>query len=366
MEELKNTPIKIRPEVAAIPPYKQGMAPSKPGFKLSSNENPFAPLPEVVQAADATTINRYAGVAMPELRAKIGAKFGLSPEDSQDQVHLGAGSVSILYQLIQAVVGVGDNYVYAWPSFEGYPLLGIASGAQGIPIDLTKKFKHDLKAMAKAVNEDTRAVILCSPNNPTGPTISAKKFHKFMQSIPSDVLVILDEAYFEFVTDPKAVNGAEVLPQYANVVVLRTFSKAYGLAGLRIGYGVGNAAIWDAAKVAAIPLSVTGQAEAAALASLEPKNEELLQQRIAELVARKEELVAGLRDLGYEVPEAQGNFVWLPLGDDSVPFANAFLEEGTLLRPFAGVGVRITVGEAESIPEVLRIAAKFKKENVNN
>lgn len=361
MEELNKTPVKIRPEVLAVPAYKQGMAPSKQGFKLSSNENPFATLPEVQEAVNNADVNRYAAVAMPELRAAIGGLFGLNAETSQHMVHLAAGSVSILYQLIHAVAGPGDNYVYAWPSFEGYPLLSIATGAKGIPVALNNKFEHDLKAMAKTVTEDTRAILLCSPNNPTGPVIGAKNFHSFMKSIPKDVLVVLDEAYRELVTDSKAVRGEEVLEDYPNLVVLRTFSKAYGLAALRIGYGVGHPAVWEAARVTGIPLSVTAQAEAAASVSLTPAVSDQLNQQIAQLVDRRVALAEGLRSLGYEIPEAQGNFVWVPLGDDSLAFAEAFMQEGILVRPFAGSGVRISVGEAESVPEVLRIAGEFKK-----
>lgn len=360
------SPVRIRPEILAVPAYKQGMAPKKPGFKLSSNENPFE-TPEAIKAAiDAADVNRYAAVAMPELRAAIGSLFGFDAETSQSHVHLGAGSVSILYQLIQAVAGPGDNYIYAWPSFEGYPLLGLASGAQQKRVDLTATSDHDLQAMAAAVDENTRAVLLCSPNNPTGPAIKARDFHEFMQSVPNDVLVVLDEAYREFVTDPDAVHGedfygASASTNYPNLVVLRTFSKAYGLASLRIGYGVGDAAIWNAARVTGIPLSITGQAEAAALAALQPETRTQIEEQIVELISRRTELVTGLRELGYEVPDAQGNFVWLPLGERSVEFAEVFMQEGTLVRAFAGSGVRISVGEKESIAQVLQLAKAFKQ-----
>lgn len=342
-----------------MPAYRQGATPSKPGFKLSSNENPFATLPQVAAAVSATPVNRYAAAAMPQLRSAIGSMFGLDPADSAAAVHLGAGSVSILYQLIQATAGAGDEYLYAWPSFEGYPLLGIASQATPVTVPLTDAAEHDLEAMADAITDQTRVILLCSPNNPTGPAIFATEFTRFMSRVPADVLVVLDEAYREFVTDPEAVHGEEVLATYDNLVVLRTFSKAYGLASLRIGYGVGHPAIWEAARVTGIPLAVTAQAEAAALASITPEAQSALQQQISQLVQQRDTLVAELRTLGLRVPEAQGNFVWLPLREHSNSLAAAFSEEGTLVRSFAGEGVRISVGEPESLPEVLRVIESF-------
>lgn len=360
MSPTTEPPIRIRSEILAVPPYRQGAAPTRPGFKLSSNENPFPPLPAVEAALVAQTgMNRYAGAAMPELRAAIGERFGLDRAASQQAVHLAPGSVAILYQLIQAVVGPGESFVHAWPSFEGYPFLGLASGAECVKVPLAPGARHDLDAMAEACTERTRAVILCSPNNPTGPAINRDEFDRFMGLVPADTLVILDEAYREFVTDPQAVRGEDVLALHPNLVVLRTFSKAFGLAGLRIGYAVGDPRVLDAARTTAIPLAVTAQAEAAALATLAPDSLATLERQIAELVERRSALVAGLREQGYDVPDAQANFVWIELGDDAVALADAFVAEGTLVRPFPGHGVRISVGEADSVAEVLRITAAF-------
>lgn len=352
--------VRIRPEVLATPAYRQGSTPSKPGFKLSSNENPFPPLPGVHEAIAerATFANRYAAAAMPELRAAIAADFDVPLE----WVHLAAGSVAILYQLVHAVAGAGDEYSFAWPSFEAYPGLGLASGAQAVAVPLAAGARHDLNAMADAITDRTRAVLVCSPNNPTGPAVRRAEFEAFMARVPGDVLVVLDEAYAEFVTDDQAVRGTEVLLQYPNLVVLRTFSKAYGLAGLRIGYGVGDPALLTAAASVSIPLSVTGIAETAALASLRPEARAALSAQIAELVVRRDRLVAALRELGLQIPDAEGNFVWVPEGSASsggVPSAQAlgeaFAEAGTLVRPFAGHGVRISIGEDESRAEVVRI-----------
>ncbi|MFV0435308.1 MAG: histidinol-phosphate transaminase [Leucobacter sp.] len=365
MSEQAQPPVRIRPDVLATPAYRQGATPTKPGFKLSSNENPFAPLPGVLEAiaARGAEANRYAAAAMPELRSAIAERFGATP----DWVHLGAGSVTILYQLVHAAAGQGEEFMYAWPSFEAYPSLGLSSGAVRVAVRLNARAEHDLDAMADAVTERTRVILLCTPNNPTGPAIRRADFDRFMARVPSDVLVVLDEAYREFVTDPEAVRGEEVLRHHPNLVVLRTFSKAYGLAALRIGYGLGHPVVLRAAASVSMPLAVTGIGESAALAALAPEAEEASAERIAVLVSRREELAAELRALGIAVPDAQGNFVWVPEGDpqtggvdSAVGLAEAFAEEGTLVRPFAGHGVRISVGEAESLPEVVRIVREYR------
>lgn len=348
-------PVRLRPEVLAVPAYRQGAAPTRPGFKLSSNENPFDPLPSVLEALwDRADVNRYAAAAMPELREQLAERFGVTP----DRVHLAAGSVAILYQLVHAAAGPGEEYVHAWPSFEAYPALGLASGATGVRVPLTVTAEHDLDAIADAITDRTRVILVCSPNNPTGPTVRRDAFDRFMARVPETTLVVLDEAYREFVTDPDAVRGEEVLPLHENLVVLRTFSKAYGLAGLRIGYAVGHPAILSAAATTAIPLSVTGVADVAARASMLPQAQAEHDARIAEIVSRRDALVRGLAELGVDVPQAQGNFVWVPqaaTGIDAVALAAAFSESGTLVRPFPGDGVRISVGERESVGEVLRV-----------
>ncbi len=346
-------PVRIRPEIASLPPYKQGTQAGGDAFKLSSNENPFDPLPGVVEAVQAATaLNRYPDASAARLRARLAERYGVAP----DEVHVAAGSVSILYQLALATSGPGDEIIHAWRSFEAYPGLATVAGATGVPVPLRAGARHDLDAMAAAVTDRTRLIIVCSPNNPTGPVVTQAEFDGFLQKVPADVLVVLDEAYAEFVTDPDAVSGAAVLAAGApNVVVLRTFSKAYGLAGLRVGYAVGHSRILDASRATAIPLSVTAQAEEAALASLDREDE--LLERVAAIAARRDALAAALRDAGWDVPEAQGNFVWLPAGDETLAAAAAFGAAGLIVRPFAGDGLRISVGEEESVDSVLRIAA---------
>ncbi len=346
-------PVRIRPEIAALPAYKQGKQAGADAFKLSSNENPFDPLPGVVAALQAATaVNRYPDASASRLRARLAERYGVA----EDAVHIAAGSVSILYQLAQATSGPGDEIVYSWRSFEAYPNLPVISGAAAVTVANTADGRHDLVAMAAAVTARTRMVIVCSPNNPTGPIVTQREFDAFLAAVPADVLIVLDEAYAEFVTDPDAVDGRRVLEGgHANVVVLRTFSKAYGLAGLRVGYAIGHARILDAARSTGIPLSVTAAAEDAALASLDAEDE--LLDRVRIIAERRDRLAARLRDAGWDVPQAQGNFVWLPAGDRALEVAAAFEQAGLIVRPFAGDGVRISVGEEESLDRVVDVAA---------
>lgn len=346
-------PVRVRPEVAALPPYKQGKQAGAEAFKLSSNENPFDPLPGVLERVRAATaLNRYPDASAARLRERLAERFGVSA----DAVHIGAGSVSILAQLVQATSGPGDEVVFAWRSFEAYPWLATLAGATAVLVPLTDDARHDLPAMAAAVTDRTRAIIVCSPNNPTGPVVTQPEFDAFITRVPADVLVILDEAYAEFVTAADAVDGLRTLggTGHANVVVLRTFSKAYGLAGLRVGYAIGHPRILDAARSTAIPLSVTALAEEAALASLDVEDE--LIAHVGVISERRGRLAAALRDAGWRVPDAQGNFVWLPAGDETLALAEAFDAAGLIVRPFAGDGIRISVGEEESVEKVLRIA----------
>jgi histidinol-phosphate aminotransferase len=343
--------VRLRPEIASIIPYRQGRAAAEDAFKLSSNENPFPPLPEVMEALGLTSVNRYPEGSAAGLRDRLAAKFGLSAE----QVQVGAGSVSVLAQLIQAAAGPGDEIVYAWRSFEAYPLLVAIAGATAIEVPLTAGYRHDLEAMAAAVNERTRLVIVCSPNNPTSTVVTFAEFEAFMAAVPPAVLVVLDEAYAEFVNDPSAVRGHGLLEQYPNLVVLRTFSKAYGLAGLRIGYAIGPEYVMDAARAVAIPLSVTEPAQRAALVSLDHEAE--LMERVGRLNLLRDRIWAGLVAQGWDTPEPHGNFVWLQVGPRVQDAAEVLVRHGIVARAL-GEGLRVSVGEAESVDKLLSGAAE--------
>ena len=341
----------IRPEVAVLPAYKQGRQASDSAFKLSSNENPFPPLPGVVEAVQAqTSYNRYPDATALAVRAVLANRFGLTAE----QVHVAPGSVAILHELARATSGPGDEIVYAWRSFEAYPGVVTVAGATSVQVPNRADGGHDLDAMAAAVTERTRMVLVCSPNNPTGPIVTAAEFDAFMAAVPQSVLVVLDEAYAEFVTDEAAVHGHPLLAAHPNLVVLRTFSKAYGLAGLRVGYALGPDYVLDAVRACAIPLSVTAQGQAAALASLEREAE--LLERVTEIATLRDRIVVELRAQGWDVPDAQGNFLWLPTGERTATAAAAFEDAGIIVRAFPPEGIRISIGEHEAVETLLQTA----------
>lgn len=344
-------PVRLRPEIAALPPYRQGRQADPDAFKLSSNENPFDPLPAVVEVLrDSMQLNRYPDAAAVELRGLLAEKFGVTA----DEVHVGAGSVAILSQLFLAAARPGDEIVYAWRSFEAYPGLVTVTGADSVQIPNRADGGHDLDAMAAAVTERTRLVVVCSPNNPTGEIVTTHDFEAFMAKVPETVLVLLDEAYVEFVTDPDAVDGESLLERHPNLVVLRTFSKAYGLAGLRVGYAIGPSYVLDAARSTAIPLSVTGLAQQAAIASLQ--HEEELLERVARITRLRDQLWQALVDQGWQLPRAQGNFIWLPTGERTAHAAEVFEKAGIVVRAFAPEGLRISVGESASVDKLLGAA----------
>lgn len=340
-----------------IPAYVPGAraAVDQRAYKLSSNENPFPPLASVRAAvADAATqLNRYPDMFATELGEALAARHGVDPAG----VVAGCGSVAVLGHVLQAFCDAGDEVVHAWRSFEAYPILVGLQGAVGVPVPLDAEGRHDLRAMAAAVTERTRAVLVCSPNNPTGPAVHHDEVAELLAAVPDRVLVVLDEAYVEFVRHADAVDSGRLLAEHPNVVVLRTFSKAYGLAALRVGYAVGRPEVASAVRTASTPFGVNHLAQVAALASLRAEDE--LMARVDTVVRERDRLLAGLRDQGWAVPDAQGNFVWLPAGPRTVDLAADAVRHGVLVRPFAGEGLRITVGDAEANDRVLDLAAAW-------
>lgn len=352
MTETPAPTVRLRPEIVALPAYKQGRPASAEAFKLSSNENPFPPHPAVLAAIRDLEINRYPDATALVVRERLAVRHGVTP----DEVIVGAGSVALLAQLISAAATVGDEVVFAWRSFEAYPGLVAVAGATSVRVPLTADARHDLPAMAAAVTDRTRAVIVCTPNNPTGTVVTATEFEAFMAVVPSDLLVILDEAYAEFIDDEAAVVGAALVRRYPNLVILRTFSKAYGLAGLRVGYAIGPVAVLDAARSTAIPLAVTEAAQRAVLAAMQVEPELLA--RVRELAARRDAVQTALREQGWRVPVSQGNFVWLPTGPATAAAGEAFAAAGIVARVFPPEGIRVSIGEAESVASLLAVAGE--------
>jgi histidinol-phosphate aminotransferase len=357
---------KLRAELDGIPTYKPGRPPAAaedgsfagPAYKLSSNENPYPPLPGVLEAATAAAaaFNRYPDMACSALTTALAERFGVPAE----HVATGTGSVGVAQQLLQATSGAGDEVIYAWRSFEAYPIITRISGASAVQVPLAADEAHDLDAMAAAVTGRTRLIFVCNPNNPTGTVVRRAALERFLDRVPGDVLVVLDEAYREFITDPEVPNGVDVYRDRPNVAVLRTFSKAYGLAGLRVGFAIAHEPVAAALRKTAVPFGVTQLAQDAAVASL--RAEPALLERVAGLVAERSRVVAALAGQGWTVPETQANFVWLRLGERTTDFAAACESAGVTVRPFAGEGVRITVGETEANDLMLRTAEAFRKE----
>ena len=333
-------------------PYRQGKPAAADAFKLSSNENPFEPLPAVLEAIQHGSINRYPDASAAALRAVLSERYAVTPE----QIQVGAGSVSVISQLITAAAGRGDEVVYSWRSFEAYPGLVEVAGATSVTVPNTPGHGHDLAAMAAAITDRTRVVIVCSPNNPTGTVVTKAEFEEFMTQVPADVLVLLDEAYIEFVTDDEVVRGIPLLGTYPNLVVARTFSKAYGLAGLRIGYAVGPEYVMDAARSSAIPLSVTEPAQRGAIASLEHEAE--LLERVARIAVLRDQVWQALIDQGWNVPKPHGNFLWLPTGEATAEAAEIFAEFGIIARALGTDGLRVSVGESGSVDKLLKASAE--------
>ncbi len=353
--------VPLRSAVAALPTYVPGERGTSGGavFKLSSNENPFPPLPGVLAAiADAAAdVNRYPDLQATELVAALADLHGLSP----DHLVVGNGSDAVLGHILAAVVEPGDEVVFGWRSFEFYPIAVAIAGGVSVRVPLSTgrdPGRLDLAAMADAVTERTRVVLVCTPNNPTGPAVRGVELADFLRRVPSDVLVVLDEAYVEFVRDPEAADAMAALAARANVVVLRTLSKAHGLAGLRVGYALARPRLAAGFRAVATPFGVSDVAQRAAVASLRMRDAVL--ERVDRLVTERGRVVAALQDQGWTLPPPEANFVWLDLGPHTMARAEELRTVGVLARPFAGEGIRVSIGEREANDLFLGAAAGWR------
>lgn len=338
--------MKLRAALANLPKYVPGRpAAARPGFttyKISSNENPYAPLRQVVDAAQQAVLqmNRYPDMAVTELHNALASRFDVPAS----QIATGTGSVGLLQQFVQATCDAGDEVVFAWRAFEAYPIVATVNGAVPVRVPLRDDESHDLDAMAAAITGRTKLVLVCQPNNPTGVAATRAELDAFIARVPKDVLVVIDEAYVEFVTDARIPDGLEYYRAHENVAVLRTFSKAYGLAGLRVGYAIAHDDVAAALRACAVPFGVSGVAQAAAVAALKVEAE--LQQRVEQIIAARAEVTEALRAQGWQLPDSQANFVWLRLGERTPDFAAFCDERGLVVRPYGTEGVRVTVGDA--------------------
>lgn len=343
-----------RASLSTLPSYVAGR--TEPGaIKLASNEVPYGPLPGVVEAITeaARTSHRYPDNHAMALRAKIADRLGVAPE----RVATGCGSVALLEHLATATVEDGDEVVYSWRSFEAYPIVTLAVGGRSVRVPNRADHGHDLSAMAAAITDRTRLVLVCTPNNPTGVPAHTAELDAFLDAVPPDVMVVLDEAYREFVTDPDVPDGLERYGDRSNVVVLRTLSKAWGLAGLRVGYLVATPEVVANVAKVITPFSTSALAQAAARAALDAEDE--MRRRAQLIIGERDRLEAALRTLGGDVAATQANFVWLPLGEQSSAFNEHCRAAGIIVRQYGDDGVRVTVGTSEENDAFLAAAQTF-------
>lgn len=346
--------VRLRQVLSDLPAYVAGKGDAGKIVKLSSNELPFPPAKPIIEAGERalTSINRYPDAIGSALAAKLGAHYRLHPE----QVVVGPGSIQVLANALSAVAQAGNNVVYAWRSFEAYPILVGITGASSRQIPLNSHGGHDLDAILSAVDENTAAVILCSPNNPTGTSLTGTQVREFLAALPTQVLAVLDEAYFEFDTSLGHVDGATLLADFPNLLVLRTFSKAYGLAGLRCGYGLTSPYLAEAIRKVATPFGLSAVAEACALAAL-ADNAAMLSQ-VSQICKERERVLSELRNLGWTIPQAGGNFIWFgaPVGTQ---IQAAALSQGVQTRGFVE-GVRVTIGSRAENDQFLTAISSIK------
>jgi histidinol-phosphate aminotransferase len=341
-----------RPAVLALPGYRPGRSAAAAAadhgitdvIKLASNELAYGPLASVADAlrAGVDEVNTYPDHRAVALREAIAASLGVGA----DHVTVGAGSVGLLQQLALSYVALGDGVAFCWPSFEAYPqFAALVEGSQIRPPLRRQTF--DLEALAGAVDDDTRLVLIANPNNPTGTVVGTDDLSAFVEGVPESCLVVVDEAYAEFVADVRIGDSIRLVERFSNVVVLRTFSKAHALAALRVGYAIARPEVIDVLDRTLVPFVVNGLGQCAALASLGARDE--MRKRVAGVVAERSRVVAALRTAGWMVPEPQGNFVWLPAGPASADIGVALERLGVVTRVFADVGIRVTVaGRADN------------------
>lgn len=358
--------IRAREAVEALPAYAAGKPPVPAEglvpFKLSSNENPMGPVPAALAAAQqAQELHRYPHPNAEALRTELAEHLGVPAAD----IVTGTGSLGALTQIIAAFAGTSsdgsnDEVVYPWRSFEAYPIVIGTAGAESVTVELTADGRHNLEAMLTAITARTRVVMLCTPNNPTGPALSHSEVEGFVQQVPQEVVVVIDEAYQEYVRSDDAVDTLALYRKYPNVVVLRTFSKAYGLAGLRVGYSISGPEITGHLRKTAVPFGVSAVAEAAAIASLQNAQEVMAQ--VEKTVAERRRVFDGLKDAGWQVPETEANFVWLPLGEQASDFAQAAGRQALSVRAFPNEGVRVTIGEPEANDRFLQLCKTYRRD----
>ncbi len=346
-----------RAAVVAMPSYKPGKDAKQTeaelgisdAIKLASNENPLEPLPEIIDAIAAASrrINRYADHRAAAMRSVIAEWVGLPV----DHVTVGAGSSAILHRIVAAYVDAGDEVLFPWRSFEVYPVYTKLLDGEAVTVPLVEQ-TADLDGLLGAITDRTKLVMIANPNNPTGTAVSTAELAEFCAGVPDRVVVVLDEAYFEFV-DPSLGNSiTDILPHHRNVVVTRTFSKAQGLAGLRVGYAFGDPQIITAIDKTQLPFAVSMVAQAAAVSAV--RHHSQIMERVEAIVKERDRVIDEVRSWRrVTVPDSQANFIYLPVGERSAEVFTTMERDGVVIRLFDGLGVRITISTPEENDRML-------------
>jgi histidinol-phosphate aminotransferase len=347
-------PVTVRDDLASLPDYIAGR--KVPGAVILSSNELSGPAPQSVLdaiAEAAADVNRYPAMGCDDLLDRTAEHFGVD----RARLAVGCGSVSLCQQVVQALCSEGDEVVFAWRSFEAYPIVTQIAMARGVKVPLVDH-ALDLEGILAAITDRTRVLFVANPNNPTGTALRTAELTSFLDRVPSGVLVVLDEAYREFVTDPDVPDGFSFLDRQ-NVAVLRTFSKAYALAGIRLGYLVADADIAAGVRKVGIPFSVNRIAQAAGIAAMSAQPE--LMARCREVIEERPRVRDALLEMGYDVPETQANFVWLPLGDRTAAFNEHCVDQKVIIRAFAGEGARATIGLPAENDAFLAAARTFPR-----
>jgi len=318
--------------------------------QLASNESPFPPHPRVVEAiaATAAAMNRYPDPDATLLRRRLAERFETDP----GRVAVGNGSCEILLAAAAALCEPGDEILFAWPAFSMYPYLPALTGAREVRVPLGEGDTHDLDAMAAEVTAATQLLLVCNPNNPTGTHIPAAQIAAFCERVPSRVTIALDEAYVEFQTDDDPDASLDLLAEFPNLVVLRTFSKVYGLAGLRVGYAIGSSSFRAAVDAVRQPFSVNALAQAAGAEAILHQDDVL--RRVESTIAERLRVEEALRGMGLVTAETQANFSWIELGD---------AEEGEVVAGLAERQVAVRPGTPLGDPGHIRVSYGTPTEN---
>ena len=351
-----------RPAVDLMPAYRPGKGAAQAeaehgitnAIKLASNENPLPPIQSILDAvaAAAAGANRYADHRATAVRERLSTWLDVEIE----QVTVGSGSVGLLQQLFLTYVDPGDEVVYPWRSFEVYPVYTQLMAGTAVATALTDAHAFDLDAVADSITHRTKLVLLATPNNPTGTAVSTTDLATLLDGISAATIVVIDEAYREFLDPSLGDPVGDLVPHYPNVVVTRTFSKAQGMAGIRAGYAIAHPEVISAIDKTLVPFAVSALAQAAAIAAIDAESE--IARRVDNILSERARVITALTDAGWHLPDAQANFVYLPIGERTDDIYLGLERRGVVTRPFSNEGIRVTISTPDDNDRFLRTLAE--------